>query len=240
MTLTYIFHSGYLIETGQCALVFDYYQDSEGDRKGVLHRFLSACRKPVYVFASHFHPDHFSRIVLSWKEQYPEVAFHYIFSDDIRRRRKVPIEAAHFLRRGETYEDALIEVKAFGSTDAGVSFSVKTDGKTLFHAGDLNNWHWKDESTPQEIAHSEQAYARELDYLAQSHDHFDTVMFPVDPRQGTDYAKGAAQFLDRFPTALFCPMHFGEAYYVSDELRPLAPAACRVISWQQKGEQIVL
>lgn len=71
--------------------------------------------------------------------------------DIVRRRRAKETDADVLLRRGDTYSDDMISVKAFGSTDAGVSFMVETDGKKVFHAGDLNNWHWEDESTPQEV-----------------------------------------------------------------------------------------
>ena len=41
-----------------------------------------------------------------------------------------------------------IKVKAYGSTDAGVSFLVTTSGgRKIFHAGDLNDWHWQDDSS---------------------------------------------------------------------------------------------
>lgn len=30
---------------------------------------------------------------------------------------------------------------AAGSTDSGVSWIVETEGKRIFHAGDLNNWY---------------------------------------------------------------------------------------------------
>lgn len=238
MLLTYLFHSGYLIETEKCAVVFDFYQDSEGAQKGVLHDFFASCRKPVYVLASHFHPDHYNPVVLTWKNQYPFIPFQYLFSHDIRSRKKVPRELAHFLRLGEEFEDENLSVKAYGSTDVGISFFVRLSGKDLFHAGDLNNWHWIEESTPQEIAKSEQAYAHELDYIALDRKSFDLVMFPVDPRLGRECVKGAVQFVARFPTRILCPMHFWENYRVSDELEKQVPKGCRVVHWAYKGEQI--
>lgn len=45
-------------------------------------------------------------------------------------------------RRGETYDMGELKVQALGSNDAGVSFLVHYGGKTIFHAGDLNDWSW--------------------------------------------------------------------------------------------------
>ena len=50
MRLTYIFHSGFVIETQSCILIFDYWLDPTG----VIPKALST-QKPVYVFASHVH-----------------------------------------------------------------------------------------------------------------------------------------------------------------------------------------
>lgn len=45
MTLTYIFHSGFVLETEKSILIFDYWQDLNG----VVPSFLKK-DKPVYVF----------------------------------------------------------------------------------------------------------------------------------------------------------------------------------------------
>ena len=49
----------------------------------------------------------------------------------------------------------MLRIQAFGSTDVGISFLIHLQGKSIFHAGDLNNWHWSEESTEQEIRKAE-------------------------------------------------------------------------------------
>ena len=49
MKLTYIYHSGFVVETGGCILVFDFWKDPAGVMPGVLES-----DKPLYVFSSHF------------------------------------------------------------------------------------------------------------------------------------------------------------------------------------------
>lgn len=89
MTLTYIFHSGFALETAACLLVFDYWMDPSG----VIPRLMGR-GKPVYVFSSHFHEDHFTREIFSWKERYPSCSFTYILSKDILKRRRAQKEQA--------------------------------------------------------------------------------------------------------------------------------------------------
>lgn len=55
MKLTYIFHSGFAVETQSCVLVFDYWMDPADCMPVILSN-----GKPVYVLVSHFHEDHFS------------------------------------------------------------------------------------------------------------------------------------------------------------------------------------
>ena len=68
----------------------------------------------------------------------------------------------------------------------------------IFHAGDLNNWHWKEESTEGEVREAENAYLAELELLARRTNRVDLATFPVDPRLGQEYMLGAKQFVDHF------------------------------------------
>ena len=70
--ITFLEHSGYVVEERDKALIFDFY-------KGTLPAFSN--RVKVYVFASHAHGDHFNKRIFEWEGQYPDI--HYILSDDI-------------------------------------------------------------------------------------------------------------------------------------------------------------
>lgn len=107
----------------------------------------------------------------------------------------------------------------------------------MFHAGDLNNWHWKDESTPQEVAKAEGDYLHELTTLAQTVQHLHLAMFPVDPRIGTDFMRGAEQFIDKIKTDVLVPMHFWERPAEIMAFGPYAESkGCRYILLSIPGE----
>lgn len=205
MKLTYIHHSCFALETETYAVLFDYFRDTEG-KTGYVHDVLLSSPKPLYVLASHFHPDHFSREILTWKSQKENIT--YLLSRDILKHKRAAEGEAIFLRKGELFEDAHLYVRAFGSTDVGVSFLLRTEGKAIFHAGDLNNWHRKDEATEREVRMAEGNFLHELKYLKESCPHLQVAMFPVDPRLGSDFARGAEQLVDRLQVDLFVPMHF--------------------------------
>jgi len=238
MLVTYIYHSCYLLETEKCNLVFDYFKDS-GDKpgEGIIHDRILTDEKPLYVLSSHFHPDHFNRDILLWKSEKKNTI--YIFSKDILEHHKARVGDAIYLEKGEAFKDDFLSVKAFGSTDVGVSFFLETEGKKLFHAGDLNNWHWKDESTQEEVAEAEAFYKQELTDVAHGVDRIDFAMFPIDPRLGTDFMNGAIQFISRIPVKQIAPMHFGEAYDKIASFSNYAKAAgCEYMQIRQKGQSI--
>lgn len=205
MRLTYLYHSGFSLEGDGITIIIDYWRDTNG-ADGYVHQELLHRPGQIYVLASHFHEDHFNPEVLKWREQRPDIV--YILSKDILRHRRATKDDAFFLVKGSFYEDAFIHVHAFGSTDCGISLLIEVEGKKLFHAGDLNNWHWTDESTTTEAALYEKQYLGELRDIRKSLDFVDVVCFPVDARIGTDFSRGAQQFIESVKISLFIPMHF--------------------------------
>ncbi|MDR1724703.1 MAG: MBL fold metallo-hydrolase [Tannerella sp.] len=234
MTLTYIFHSGFVVGSEKSAIIFDYFKDSED---GFVHRLLDSFDGAIYVLASHWHPDHFNSEILQWRSQRPDIK--YILSRDILKKRYAAASDATFLKKGECFEDENIKVQAFGSTDVGVSFLLATESKLIFHAGDLNFWHWKDESTAEEVRQSELAFLNEVDTIRQTVERVDVAMFPVDARLGNDYMLGAEMFIERIHCELFAPMHFTSAYDKANAFRRYAESkGCRFAAWSKKGQSI--
>ncbi|MDR0757075.1 MAG: MBL fold metallo-hydrolase [Tannerella sp.] len=234
MKLTYVFHSGFVVEGGKMTVVFDYYRDSDN---AYVHRGLASFPGRMYVLVSHWHPDHFRDEVLQWKQQRPDI--RYIFSDDILQKYPAYRSDADYVAKGQTWADDILTVKVFGSTDVGVSFLVEAEGKRFFHAGDLNNWHWKEESTAEEVRQSEEWFLKEVADIRQETDCVDAAMFPVDPRLGKDYMLGAEQFVDRIRCGLFSPMHFGLSYAEANAFQPYAVrAGCRFAAWHVQGESV--
>lgn len=235
MKLTYIYHSGYIVEGDFFVMIIDYYKDSADiPDEGVVFQYLRNTTKKVYVLSTHSHHDHFNPKILSWKTIHPDIT--YIFSQDILDDKLAKIDDAIYLDKGVVYKDH-VYIKAYGSTDKGVSFYIEVEGKKIFHAGDLNNWHWNEESTEDEIKEAEDFYESELSDVAKDISLLDLAMFPVDPRLGKDYMKGAEEFVSKIKTRIFAPMHFDQAYDQAAEFAKFASTKdCKCISWKDKGE----
>ena len=201
MKIKYIHHSGFIAENDDCAFVIDCCGLSKDSAE------IRGCGgRRLYILASHAHGDHFDRKIMSYGGA-AGGGQKWILSSDIRSKVKANKDI-YFLSKGDVYRDDLVTIKAYGSTDEGVSFYIEAEGKKIFHAGDLNNWHWNEEETQEEAAKNERNYLEELALIAREHPALDAAMFPVDPRLGKDYTRGAEQFLDSIKVGLFLPMHF--------------------------------
>lgn len=209
-SLIYLHHSGFALCFAHFTVLIDFYQDSVDETHGLLHDEILNRSGPLYVLCSHFHQDHFNPHIFTFSERKSPVRF--VLSKDIykKRRQWLPVDDIAFVSAGDVYTDDNLQITAFGSTDVGVSFFIEAQSLKIFHAGDLNNWHWQDESTPSEAAAAERMYLTELKKIAEKVPCLDIAMFPVDPRLGSDYMRGAMQFLQQIKTSFLVPMHFWE------------------------------
>lgn len=211
--ITYIDHSGFIVTASSAILVFDYYRDPAR----ALEKVLKANpRKPVIFFVSHAHEDHFSHEIFHLAQNHQRL---YVLSNDIQSQYAPSDLSIAWMGRGDYVENLPgdVRVRAFGSTDRGVSYLVDvpdSDGNrmTVFHAGDFNLWHWQDESTEREVRAAYDRFVRVMSDIMAHVKAIDVVFFPVDPRQGSDYAQGARLFMENIDVKYFVPMHYWGDY----------------------------
>lgn len=200
MRIDYLGHSGFLAETDSALLLFDYYR---GDLRTLLKRIPP--EKPLYVFISHAHRDHFNPAVFSLAKGGRDV--HYLLSFDIKGSILVPRKCrAKYLEADETYGiEGLGTVSTLLSTDEGVAFLVRMPEKTMFHAGDLNWWDWPGED-PAWLTEQEAVFKREIQRLKGTR--IDAAFIVLDDRLEENYSKGMELFLSVCHPAYVLPMHF--------------------------------
>lgn len=224
--VTYLDHSGFVLSTPTAILVFDYSKDPDKKLEKVLAEYPDP-EVPVVFFVTHHHPDHFNQAIFDLAQNRKRV---YVLSNDIFSK-LVPqkgFEVA-WMSAGDVVDTirGIESVKAYGSTDAGVSYLVSLpDGTTVFHAGDLNFWHWAADSTEQEVDKAKADFDTIVNRIAKEHPSVNIVMFPVDARMGEGFAKGANMFLEKIKTDFFFPMHFwGEPNQACDFKKYVPPTA---------------
>ncbi len=183
LEITYLYHSGFAIRTDSNLLIFDYYKDPAKSLAKLMKEDIT-----TWVFASHSHDDHFNPNIYHWKNDVEG----YFFSEDIRGAKDGSVQAGTvFMKPYDTFKNTSLKVTTYGSTDEGVSFLVEVDGWRLFHAGDLNWWHWKGD-TPENLQLAEASFKKEINLLAG--EKIDVAFFPVDSRLEEYRAIGAEEF----------------------------------------------
>lgn len=236
MKITYLGHSGFLVETKEHYLLFDYYT-------GKLPAFLP--EKKLTVFVSHSHQDHYNKEIFALQcgtgEENGRIS--YVLSKDIRRK-----QAEELVRK----ENTLLSVKAhekytlyegqmtvetLRSTDLGVAYIVtvtEDGGKSyrFYHAGDLNLWKWEGESKAYNN-NMEANYRREMERLKGQY--FDAAFVPLDPRlEGTAFG-GLDLFLETAKAEIAFPMHFWKKFGIIREYLRARPQVKNLVELKEEG-----
>ena len=199
----YHYHSGFSIEINSILLIFDYYENDENipNIAKINEKILSAYNE-IYVFVSHNSIKHFDPIIYTWKQKYPELPITYIIPHDMpigtKGKRIQPQQNRIFSEN--------VHVQAFKSTTEGVAYLVKVFETTVFHAGDLNLWHWREINSLQEIEFAQELFHKCVQPILSQK--IDICMFPTDPRQGPMYDAGGSFFILANQPRVFIPMHF--------------------------------
>ena len=154
---------------------------------------------------SHSHFDHYNTKIFDWDSLGDVI---YILDSGCKVPQNYANNKIITVREGEDYNifDNAVSVKTYGSTDEGVSFLVTVDETVVFHAGDLNDWYWEDESTPEELIQDEENYLRIIKKLAGQK--IDAAFIPKDPRLKRNAGRGIAHFKNIVAPVKIIPMHF--------------------------------
>lgn len=235
MKITYIYHSGFLVETKECYYLFDYYK---GDLPSL------DTNKQIFVFASHSHRDHYNKEVFSLLKNMGMKHVTAVLAKDISPKicpDAVEIQKVTF---HENYElSCHTNVKTLHSTDAGVAFFVQCPEGNIYHAGDLNDWVWEGESE-QYNKQMTGNYRHEIDllntYLKENEKDstLDVAFLPLDPRQEQNYAKGMLYFLKKIKVRHIYPMHYWNKPQIISRFLRECPDYSDIIIQTENANQI--
>lgn len=214
MNIYYIYHSCFVVENSEYILIFDYYKTPRKKKNSInINDFVISMDKKVVVFSSHAHADHFNPDIMKWQENNPKIS--YVLSSDIGI--KSASERCYIVSEGDEVKVEGLDVKVYGSTDAGVSFWVKIGDKIIFHAGDLNWWYWSDD-TKEEEDFMRNSFQKIIRDIKGNKEKINIAFFPVDPRLEENAFLGGKYFVQELQPENIIPMHFGKSYSVVKEL----------------------
>ena len=198
MNVTYIHHSGFLVETERFYYLFDY-------EKGSLPEMDA--EKPILVLSSHSHGDHYNPQIFPLLEKAGMRQIRAVLSNDI----EVPsnVKTLQVASEKEYQLGDQQKLTTFRSTDLGVAFLIEDQGQLIYHAGDLNDWVWEEE-TDEYNGQMTADYRRQIDLLSETlaQRELDAAFVVLDPRQEKDYDRGMCYFLEHISAKAVYPMHY--------------------------------
>ena len=196
MKITYLDHSGILVEIKDCYCIFDYY-------KGELPPLDK--EKEVIVFCSHSHNDHYNPLIFDLLDK-SGMCYQAVLANDISDENRLSKIKHSFVKPDECYQFVgRIQVETLLSNDSGVAFIVSTDEGMIYHGGDLNDWYWEGEPE-EENRELRTIYHTEIGKIKGRH--FDVAFVPLDPRLEAHYADGLLYFLENVDCDAVFPIHY--------------------------------
>lgn len=218
MKVFYLFHSGILVETLEHQLFFDVISD--------IDEFIDKS-KDIYFFLSHSHNDHFSESIFRYRNGKTQ----YIISSDAGY-----YNGALMVNPDESRSLNDLDIMTFSSTDRGVSFMVRLKGRTLFHSGDLNWWHWENDA---ESVQKKEASDFKRIVSSIPNEPIDIAFIPVDPRLKQAYMLAAEYFLKNRKIRYLVPIHFSSNFYITVELKNQLNGDERIITVKKQNELLL-
>ena len=196
MKVTYLDHSGILVEIKDRYCIFDYY-------KGELPPLDK--EKEVIVFCSHSHNDHYNPLIFDLLNQ-RGMRYQAVLANDISDENRLSKIKHSFVKPDECYQFVgRIQVETLLSNDSGVAFIVSTDEGMIYHGGDLNDWYWEGEPE-EENRELRTIYHTEIGKIKGRH--FDVAFVPLDSRLEAHYADGLLYFLENVDCDAVFPIHY--------------------------------
>lgn len=206
LSVWYLGHSSYAVETKEALLIFDYVETNLnliGLKDSAVLNLLDYEDKKIYVFITHEHEDHFDKTVFKWGNSINNIVF-------ILGWEGAKSERCINLSENKSMEINGLCINTIKSTDEGVGFLVKIDGKTILHLGDHANWH-------EELTRS---YQEQINEIAKVSTSIDIVFTPIAKGSGSRpkcIMDGVIYMIERLDPSVVFPMHANSREYLYKE-----------------------
>jgi L-ascorbate metabolism protein UlaG (beta-lactamase superfamily) len=203
LEITHLHHSGFLLSFTDKIIIIDAFTP--------IPEHLLSQDKKIFFFATHSHSDHYSSEIFDYETNYDCT---YILSSDIHTQTRRNV---FFMDLFESMDIENMHIETYGTTDQGTSFYIEVESWHIFHAGDLNWWHWAKRFDEAALIREETDFKREVDKLTDKS--IDIAFVPVDPRLDEYYYLAAEYFIETIKPKILIPMHFRDQFQICLDLK---------------------
>ena len=208
----HIFHSGVAIYNKKSFTmhIFDYYKDPREIMPDIIYNIKEL--KNINIYCSHGHQDHYNQEIFQWNLNNYQTNF--IMSLDLKDKisnKTKENNNIHFIKNGEELNTNDLHIKAYPSTDLGISIHVKEGDSTIFHGGDLNWWDWNSFNKEEKLK-EENDFKNAVNKIKK--ENIEIACIALDPRLDDSFHLGLAYFNSIVKPKYIVPLHFKSDYDV--------------------------
>lgn len=234
----HIYHSGVIIfnKESKTMHIFDYFMDPGGILPDMIFDLNNLKRVNIYV--SHGHHDHYNPEIFQW--DLSNYKTNFILSSDLKKKSFKNIKDktnAYFIKNGEELNLKNLYIKAYPSTDLGVSFYIKDGHSTIFHGGDLNWWNWESFNKKEKIK-EERDFKDAVDKIKNKE--INIACLAMDPRLKESFHLAAEYFNSKVKPQFLVPLHFKDNYKIINKYINKIEKNSNILEFKYPGDKVTI
>lgn len=232
----HIYHSGVAIYNNNLKSlhIFDYYQDPGEILPDIIYDLKDI--KKINIYCSHGHHDHYNPEIFQWN--LTNYKTNFIMSSDLKDKIPNKIKDSldiYFIKNGEDLKLDNLYIKAYPSTDLGISIYIKEKQSKIFHGGDLNWWDWENFSEKEKIK-EENDFKEAVNKIEDTD--IEIACIALDPRLKDSFHLGVNYFNSKIKPDYIVPLHFKNDYNVITRYSNYFENQNNILKFKNPGDKI--
>ena len=232
LEITYVYHNCFIIKWNNKSIVFDY-PEILGDKEEDLIR-KEVADKELAVLITHSHSDHFSEKFLDLRLIAKN--FTCTVSFDVAKKSSKCAKECLVVNERALFKIWDAEVKAYGSSDLGVSYLLKINGHSIYFAGDNADWRRK-ELPPQINRLVWDVFSKTISKIRDEHGKIDIVL--IDLCEICKNLGGILHIVNTLRPKLIVPMHLHGNTKLLERIMKMLSLNAKVFLYDRLGDKIM-
>ncbi len=234
----HIYHSGIVIfnKKSKSMHIFDYYMDPDQILPDIIYN--SNNLKTINIYVSHGHHDHYNPEIFNWELN--DYQTNFILSKDLKDKVQYNLKNnknIYFIKNGEELSLKNLYIRAYPSTDLGISIYLKEDQGTIFYGGDLNWWDWENFNQEEKLR-EEKDFKNAVAEIKNKN--INIACLAMDPRLKESFHLAVEYFNSTVEPQFLVPLHFKDDYKIIDKYNNKIENKSNILEFKNPGDKIII
>ncbi len=232
LEITYIYHNCFIIKWNDESIIFDYPEILSAEEEDFIRKEVA--NKELGILISHSHFDHFSEKFLDLR--LVAKRFTCAVSFDVAKKSSKCAKECLVINEGAMFKILDAEVKAYGSSDLGVSYLLRIGDFSIYFAGDNADWRRK-ELPPQINRLVWDVFSKTIGKIRAEYGKIDIVF--IDLCEICENLGGILYIVNTLKPKLVVPMHFHGNTKLLKRIMKMLSLNAKVFLYDKLGDKIM-